>query len=79
MAEGAERIYDPAVLELAKIGVMIMDVPSCQVSQIRKDIKADPDVIFVETDGEVQALAVFPNDPNFGSQYGLFRIHAPQG
>ncbi len=56
-----------------------MDVPADQVSQIKKDLKADPDVIYVETDGEVQALDVFPNDTNFGSQYGLFRIHAPQG
>lgn len=79
MAERAERIYEPAALELAKIGVVIMDVASSQVAQIKKDLKADPDVIFVETDGEVQALDVFPNDTNFGSQYGLFRIHAPQG
>jgi thermitase len=79
MAEGAERIYDPAALELSKIGVIIMDVPSNRVSQVKKELKADPDVIFVESDGKVEALDVFPNDPNFGSQYGLFRIHAPQG
>ena len=79
MAKGAERILDSTSIELAKIGVVIMDVPADQVSQIKKDLKADPDVIYVETDGEVQALDVFPNDTNFGSQYGLFRIHAPQG
>jgi thermitase len=79
MAKGAEWILDSAGIELAKIGVVIMDVPTDQVAQIKKDLKADPDVIFVETDGEVQALDVFPNDTNFGSQYGLFRIHAPQG
>ncbi len=79
MAKGDVRNLDPAAIELAKIGVMIVDVPADQVAQIKKDLKSDPDVIFVETDGNVQALDIFPNDTRFGSQYGLFRTHAPQG
>jgi subtilisin family serine protease len=79
MAKGEVRNLDPVAIELAKIGVMIVDVPADQVAQIKKDLKSDPDVIFVETDGEVQVLDVIPNDSRFGSQYGLFRIHAPHG
>jgi thermitase len=79
MAKGEVRNFDPAAIELAKIGIMIVDVPADQAAQIKKELKSDPDVIFVETDGEVHALDVFPNDSHFGFQYGLFRIHAPQG
>lgn len=79
MAGDIEIINDPIAIELAKIGVTIIEAPADRIDQLKKEFKADPDVRFAEYDGLVQALDVFPNDPGFPSQYGLINIRAPQG
>ena len=79
MANGMDTITDPVAVELAKIGVTILEVPADLVDQTRAELKKDPGVTFVESDGMIQALDVFPNDPGFPAQYALINIHAPQG
>lgn len=79
MTSGMETVMDPAAIELAKIGISILEVPADKVDQVRAELKVDPDVSFVESDGVVQALDVYPNDPGFPAQYALINIHAPQG
>ena len=79
MASGMGTVMDPAAIELAKIGISILEVPADKVDQTRAELKLDPDVSFVESDGMVQALDVYPNDPGFPAQYALINIHAPQG
>jgi subtilisin family serine protease len=46
-------------------------------------LKADPDVMYAEADGTIQASAISPNDPDFSQQWGLNQsnnvdIDAPQ-
>lgn len=79
MAAGAGIEVDVVSMELEKIGVKVLNVPASQFYDIRKELKKDSGVMFAEPDGVVSVLDLFPNDPGFGSQYGLLNIHAPQG
>jgi subtilisin family serine protease len=79
MATGAGVEYDAVAIELEKIGVKVLNVPVSQFNDIRKELKKDSGIMYAEPDGEVSALDVFPNDPGFGTQYGLINICAPQG
>lgn len=65
--------------ELAKINVQILDVPAAEASQMRKELKKQPGVRFAQIDAPVEALDLFPNDPDLSAQYGLINIRAPQG
>lgn len=78
-AERIRTVTDPVAVELAKIGVSILEVPADRADQVRKELKEDPAVRFAEYDGLVEALDVFPNDPGLPAQYGLINIRAPQG
>jgi len=65
--------------ELEKLGVMILEVPLDQLEEKLIELRSINGVGNVELNDAVQALDTIPNDPNWGSQYALTAIHAPQG
>jgi subtilisin family serine protease len=65
--------------ELAKIGVVVEEVPSGELDTTLDALSKDSNVEFVERIGEVSAQDLIPNDPGFAKQPELNQIHAPQG
>ena len=65
--------------ELEKLGVVMLEVPLDQLEEKMRDVQAVAGVGNVELNDSVQALDTIPNDPNWGSQYALTAIRAPQG
>jgi len=65
--------------ELEKLGVLLLEVPLDQLQEKMQEARALDGVGAVEFNDVVQALDTIPNDPNFGSQYALSAIRAPQG
>jgi thermitase len=65
--------------ELGRLGVILLEIPASGMDERLRELQAVTGVAFVEPNYLVQALDVIPNDPGWGSQYGLTAIRAPQG
>lgn len=65
--------------ELAKIGVVIEDIPADELDTTLDALKNDPEVNYIENLGEVQASDLIPNDPGFSNQNDMVQIRAPEG
>ena len=65
--------------ELEKLGVILLEVPRNQLDEKIQELLMVRGVAFAEPNYSVQAADVIPNDPGWGSQYGLVAIRAPQG
>jgi thermitase len=65
--------------ELAKIGVIIQEVPIDNLDTTIDALKSDPNVQYVGLNGDVHAMDLVPNDPYFNNEQALQQIRAPQG
>lgn len=70
-------VQAPTNPALAKLGLVVMDVPPERYAMTVADLKRDPAVEAVWPNGPVQALET-PNDPLWPQQYGLVNIRLPQ-
>ena len=69
------KLPDP----LEKLNIFLIDVPAGQMDAELEKFKQDPDVVFAEPNYLGLALDTIPNDPDWGKQYNLVAIRAPQG
>lgn len=65
--------------ELARLGVVILNIPADQAQSILAQLSSDPAVMYAEPNNLVQALETIPNDPGWVNQYNMTAIHAQQG
>lgn len=63
--------------ELEALSAAVIEVPVGQEETIRKQLLNSPDVLFVEPDYLVEVAATTPDDPMWGSQYGMQLVQAP--
>lgn len=73
-----ESAQAQAAPELARLGVMLLNVPPGNVLQVVAHLKQSPAVEFAAPDYQVQAVDTIPNDTSWTSQYGPDNIQAPQ-
>ncbi len=62
---------------IPQIGVQVVEVPASQVANRLASYGSSPFVAYAERNGQGQVAAV-PDDPNFGQQWGLTKVQAPQ-
>lgn len=65
--------------QIEELGVYILNVEPNKVAQSILEANVCPDLRYAEPNFLVQVADVIPNDPNWGLQYGLTNIRAPQG
>lgn len=65
--------------ELAKIGVVVADIPAGELDTTLDALENDPNVEYVEQLGEVEAMELIPDDPGYIYQTDMSQIRAPQG
>lgn len=67
------------VRRLSQLRATVYEVPQGRVDAWMAEMKARPDVRYVEPDGTVWGLELVPNDPEFRArQYGPQHLNAPQ-
>jgi subtilisin family serine protease len=54
-------------------GAVAVDVPANQVAAATAELRADPAVAYVEPDHVARIAVVTPDDPSYGSQWGIAR------
>ena len=62
-----------------KLGIRVLKVPRGDVETVVRLLRRRPEILLAEPNYYVYADDTFPNDPGWGSQYGLTNIRAPQG
>lgn len=65
--------------QIEELGVYILNVAPGKVAQSVFELSRCPDMRYAEPNYVAQITDVIPNDPNWGIQYGLINIRAPQG
>jgi LPXTG-site transpeptidase (sortase) family protein len=65
--------------QITEIDVLQVIVPSGKVAEAIATLSVCPGVSYAEPDYVARMTDTIPNDPFWGSQYGLLAIHAPQG
>ena len=60
------------------LDVFTVDVPPGKELETVAQLRARADVLYAEPDYRVYALDTIPNDPGWGSQWGLRKIQAPK-
>ncbi len=63
--------------EIPALGVRRVRVPAGQEEAVAAALRQDPSVAYVERNG-ILTVQETPNDPYFGSQWGMTKIGAPQ-
>ena len=77
---GKEEARNTALDEaLAKIGVLVFEVPVDQAREQLTNWENQPEIGYAELDQELSALETTPNDPGWINQSGWLSIRAPQG
>jgi thermitase len=65
--------------DLSKINFVVLDVPQSQYESTMQSLAVTAGVLLADSNGDVFLMDTIPNDPSFGTQYGLTAINAPQG
>ncbi len=65
--------------ELGAVGASLLEFENMSVAEAIAQAEKCPNILFAEPNYHLYATDTFPNDPNFGNQYGLIAIHAPEG
>lgn len=65
--------------EIEELRSLVLKVESGGLGKTFSNILGCPGVMYVEPNFLLQATDTIPNDPNWGLQYGLINIRAPQG
>jgi len=65
--------------ELGAVGASLLKISSGSVAEAIARAENCPQILLAEPNYYLYAVDTFPNDPNWGNQYGLNSIRAPQG
>jgi thermitase len=68
-----------ALSSIEELGVWVVQIPFGKVAESIAFISACPEVRYVEPNYMAFIADTIPSDPNWGLQYGLVSIRAPQG
>jgi len=67
------------IREIGELHSFVLNIESGDLRQTFNHLLGCPGALYVEPNFLLQAADTIPNDPNWGLQYGLANIHAPQG
>lgn len=65
--------------KIENLNTLVVSVPSEKGVESLSRFGSCPNIRYVEPNYPVQIADVIPSDPNWGNQYGLINIRAPQG
>jgi thermitase len=65
--------------QIEELDVLEINIPTGKVAGTVASLSSCHGILYAEPNYEVSIADTIPNDPDWGNQYGLLAIHAPQG